>query len=184
MIQPQFTFANGTVLRVNSGLQSFNQVTVSLNTNTSVYKGFNIGALGPDDQYWTSEADLLSPTTGAFYSKVNWIAGFFNYYRYTPSNHESFNYAAEPSYLSPLPSPTSIQYASNYHYQHSQGLFGQVSWQLLTTLQLQVGARENWDHQVQTGLYDTTEAYPSGAVLSPGIWKSPPTTRYRRGKSV
>src|SRR6185312_10058160 len=101
----------------------------------------------PDDDYYSQELDLLSPTSGGIYSKLNWIAGTYLSYRYTPVYLNNFSVPA-PYTAGTLANTDLI--ASNLATARSAAVFANVNWQFTDTLQLQVGARENWDNNFST----------------------------------
>ncbi len=95
----------------------------------------------PKDDYTSEEIDLLSPTTGPFWSKFNFISGATWFYRDTGvtvvGTETTFPYSFEqPFYVG----------VNDDDLNRIAGIFSQVSWQMTQTLQWQIGARENWDN--------------------------------------
>ncbi|MGH8142260.1 MAG: TonB-dependent receptor [Steroidobacteraceae bacterium] len=95
----------------------------------------------PRDDYTSEEVDVLSPTTGPFWSKFNWIAGGTWFYRDTGVTVAGVTTTAPYSFERPF-----FVGINNDILNRIAGVFGQISWTLVPTLQLQVGARENWDN--------------------------------------
>lgn len=144
-LRQDFTLPDGIDLR---SLTGFNRMNFNWLPNVS-YSPANAGSdyhEFPDDDYYSQELDLISPTTGAF-SKFNWLAGLYTYYRYTPVYINNYSVAA-PYTPGLLPSTEII--ASNLATARTAAVFGQINWQFTNTLQLQIGARENWDNNFAT----------------------------------
>lgn len=154
-VKQDYTFDDGIDLR---SLTGFNNMNFVWSPNVS-YSPANAGwdyHLFPDDKYYTQEFDLISPTSGGSYDKVNWLVGTYYYYRFTPVYIN--NYSVPPPYTDgTLPSTDLI--ISNLATERTWAAFGQVNWQISQTLQLQVGARENWDNN-----FSTQDAPGSSAV--------------------
>jgi iron complex outermembrane receptor protein len=117
---------------------------------------YNYNLSQPGDEYYSQEFNLISPTTG----KLTWILGASFFSRDTPvqsTTTNQFNYYPLPQY-----NFTEIQGESRM-----VGLFGQVTWQFTHDLQLQVGARENWDSNFNQGYnFRLTPVSATGAAVS------------------
>jgi iron complex outermembrane receptor protein len=162
-LKQDFTLPDGIDLRSLSGFSRMNYVW---SPNIS-YSPANAGweyHLFPDDDYYTQEFDLISPTTGDFYSKVNWLLGAFYYYRYTPVYINNLSVSA-PYTVGTLPSSDLI--VSNLATARTEAVFGQLNFQLTDTLQLQIGARENWDNNFATQDPQGSTAAPFSPALGP-----------------
>lgn len=96
----------------------------------------------PKDDYYSEEVDIISPTTGPFWSKVNFIAGATWFYRDTGVTVYSVT-TDPPLYSIAQPQVVGI---NEDDLNRIAGTFAQVSWQMTNTLQWQIGARENWDN--------------------------------------
>jgi iron complex outermembrane receptor protein len=138
-IELRYTLPNGIVLRSLSG---FVHIDINHQDNTS-YGPQNAGwvyhEIGPNDNYMSEEINVISPTTG----KVNWIAGAFWNYRDTPVFLNA--YTVTPQYQpNQLPIiDAMLQFPS---VNRIAAVFAQINWQFTDTLQVQLGARENWDN--------------------------------------
>ncbi len=145
-----FTFADGTDLRSVTGFEQ-----TQYNTLSTGCGGCNLPVSGgsyqwiPRDDYYSEEVDLISPTTGDFYSKFNYVVGGSWFYRDTGVTVQANTETPPYSATTPL-----IVSVNNDTIARIMGVFGQVSWQIMPTLQLQVGARENWDSDELRGAID------------------------------
>jgi iron complex outermembrane receptor protein len=122
----------------------------------------------PRDDYYSEEIDLVSPTTGPFYSKFNWIAGGTWFYRDTGVTVAGVT--TTPPYSFEQPFALGI---NDDDLNRIAGVFGQVSWNITQTLQLQVGARENWDNNPTRATVDEV-ALPGSLIGIPGFTPSTP----------
>ncbi len=113
----------------------------------------------PKDDYTSEEIDLISPTTGPLFSKLNWITGATWFYRDTGVAGYSVN-TSPPLYSFETPSVTG---SNTENLNKIAGVFGQISWQMTQTLQWQVGARENWDNNPTRATVSET-AVPGNTV--------------------
>jgi iron complex outermembrane receptor protein len=173
-LELRYTLPNGVVLRSLSGFQSIDIHNVNGTSNTSANAGVAFQEIGPHDNYYSEEFNIISPVTGPFYSKFNYIAGAFWYYRNTPVLN--YSTSVNPPYdLFQTPSTQAfISYAS---VQRILGLYGQANWQFARTLQLTLGARENWDNNFNylegpSGIY----SYPNGPTGTTGLLAPFPVT--------
>ena len=155
-----YTFANGTDLRSLTGFQQTQYNTLSDGCGCDLPNSGGSYQWIPRDDYYSEEVDLVSPTTGAFWSKFNYIAGASWFYRDTGVTVAGTT--SSPPYS--LAAPFYIQ-LNNDTIARIMGVFGQVSWQMLPTLQLQIGVRQNWDNDQLRGTIDQ--------AMIPGIL--PPT---------
>lgn len=152
----RYTLPDGIQIRSLSG---FVHIDINHQDNNS-YAPWNAGwtyhEIGPNDDYMSEEVDILSPTTG----KTNWIAGAFWNYRDTPVFLD-VNSVTAPYQPNQLPAVlVSVAVPST---NRIAAVFGQFNWQFTDTLQLQIGARENWDNNFST--QSTGEAPPGGTTL-------------------
>jgi iron complex outermembrane recepter protein len=152
--QLQYTFSGGTVAKLlladteigddtlasntddSINLQTPNSATypITQNENTSTFKehGYNV------------EIDFISPTTG----KLSWIAGAN--WTYTANQFGSFSPSTDPtSGYSPNDLGVTQWVDGETIYAKDEGIFGQLSYQVVPTLQFQIGAHVGWD--VDTG---------------------------------
>ncbi len=149
-LQAQYTFGNGIVLRSISGAL---RVTGQYRDSDSFgpqNAGHDDYWVGPNLGQYTEEVDLISPTTGPFFSKLNWQAGAFYEERDTPLEFDNAPSVSYPYQPGELPSTLALFEINNVI--RNQGLYGQINWQFTNTLQLQVGLRENWDEPYSNNL--------------------------------
>jgi iron complex outermembrane receptor protein len=134
----RYTLADGIVVRSLSGF--FHVVAQSQSNNS--YGPQNAGWLykpqGPDSLP-SEEIDIISPTTGKF----SWIAGAYYEYRYAPVPQNNLP-VGSPYQPNTAPTEDILQAVSGAT-GRAAAVFGQLNWQFSDTLQLQAGARENWD---------------------------------------
>jgi iron complex outermembrane receptor protein len=151
--------------------------------SSSLIGGYTYHEVGPLDDYYSQEFDLISPDTG----KLTYLAGASYFWRSTPVDLLQYpdivgvspnpacapNPAAAACGGTPLsaggiPSIYGAEVSSLQltGIQRLFGIFGQVSYQLLPTLQLQVGARFSMDNNQQGGYTyfqtspDTVSSFP------------------------
>ncbi len=97
------------------------------------------------DPYYSQEFDLISPNIG----RVTWLAGVSYFYRSTPVDTIEYPYGALPE---PGSQNANIYFRIGTHV-HLFGAFGQIDWQILHSLRLQVGARYSDDGQTTSGAF-------------------------------
>lgn len=152
----RYTFPDGIVLRSQTGIVNINDDTLTSNSDGPANAGW--GQHDNGNVRWKSEEiNLLSPTTG----KVNWIVGGFYDYETNPSYITTLS--VPPPYQ-PNALPSTLSIAQNSAAGRVMAIFGQLNWQLTKTLQLQIGARENWDNNYSPNWFPV--APPPGTVLS------------------
>jgi iron complex outermembrane recepter protein len=98
--------------------------------------------IGPDP-YLSQEFDLISPDSG----KITWLTGASYFYRSTPVTLNEYPYGA-PVEPNAADANTAVNIGTHVHL---VGLFGQVGYQILPSLQLQVGARLSADGETSSG---------------------------------
>lgn len=134
-LELKYTLPDGITLRSLSGYQNTNNVLISDDDASSANATLTRSFVGPDDNYYSEEIDLISPSAGP----LTWIAGAAMYYEDTPVHIESYTFGVPYSVAAPQ-----VLIANMSNLSHIEGLFGQVSYQINDALQLQIGARENW----------------------------------------
>ena len=123
--------------------------------------------VGPDNDYWTQEFNLISPGEG----RVSWLVGTAWYYRETPvhlNNDDNVcGYVPTTGAIRPCPTaprlPGNVTLGLIQTIQRHAGLFGQVLFDISDTWELEVGVRNSWDNNI-----DTTDIHV-------GILGPPPT---------
>jgi iron complex outermembrane receptor protein len=157
-LELKYTLPDGILLRSLSGFQHLN-VVFNLDLD-----GSSADALvqrqdtGPKDNYYSQEFNVISPSDGP----LTWIGGASFFYRYTPSAVVQLNSAPPFSPANPevIDSDVSgVPFASTVR---SVGLFGQVTYQVLDTLQAELGIRDNYDNFFNTGFITVTVPSPPG----------------------
>ncbi|HEX4024272.1 MAG TPA: TonB-dependent receptor [Steroidobacteraceae bacterium] len=123
----------------------------------------------PRDDYYSEELDVLSRTDGPFWSKFNWIAGGTWFYRDTGVTVSGVTTTPPYSFEQPF-----VLGINDDDLNRIAGLFGQISWQIVPSLQLQVGARENWDNNPVRATVDEVAIPGSTLPAFLGITPSTP----------
>ena len=141
-LELRYTLPDGIVLRSLSGLEHINTGLIQDIDATYVAAQWQFREVGPNDNYYSEELNVISPTTGA----VSGIAGSTWFYRNTPVDSASYDGLAPYS----LAAPQSVIGATG-SVQRIAGLFGQVTWRVAHSLQLEIGARANWDNNFNYG---------------------------------
>jgi len=164
-LELKYTFMNGITLRTLTGFQHDDIREINDGDGSSVSALYDYHVIGPDNNYETQEIDLISPATG----KLTWITGASWFYRNTPVNDDAYlsNGTGGPPF--PATAFEQQQLAINAA-QRTMGIFGQISYQILDPLQLQIGARENFDNNFNNGqiaIFDIPGAPPSLVVNVP-----------------
>jgi iron complex outermembrane receptor protein len=144
------SYGRGLTFRSLTGYQHNNLRTADDPDATNVNGGYFLNNVGPTNDYWTQEFDLLSPETGKF----TWILGTSWFRRTTPVNIRSDNnlcgYNGATGVVTPCPPigalPIQTALLTIDTTQQHAGLFGQLTWQASDKFELQFGARQSWDH--------------------------------------
>lgn len=149
--------SDGIVLRSLSGVSSVHVNTNYDNSFSRLNAGSYYSTVGPNNNSYEQELDVISPAGG----RVNWTAGAFGYYFRLPLGIQ--NQSVTSPYTPGAPPSTVLLYSS-VSTSRMAAIFGQINWNVLDDLQLQVGARENWDNNfVDNG---TNSAPLPGTVLT------------------
>jgi iron complex outermembrane recepter protein len=140
--------------------------------------------VGPNNSYYSQEFEVKSKQD----QPISWIAGAIWFYRDTPVYNVGYsapNFFVNPALaisnslnrsqgivpVDPVTGATRITYSNTHTVQRTEGLYGNVKWQINPKLDLQVGIRGNWD---QNFVHTPDGWYPgqpsgAGAVrLDPG----------------
>lgn len=152
----RYTLPDGIVLRSQSGFVHLDSLNVVSESNGPQNAGTEEMNVGPNQDYMSQEFDVISPTTG----KISWIAGGWWDYRSVP---DYFDETAVSSPYQPNQLPSSQNYIQESATQRLAAVFAQINWQFTQTLQLQIGARENWDSNFSNNTAPV--APPVGTVL-------------------
>jgi len=158
MLNLQYTLSDGVQLRSLSGFQNISVQTYQQSPlPIPVVSGYSDNVTAPNP-YWSQEFDIISPTTW----RVNYIVGAAWFHRSTGQDNNSYNELPPYSVANPQINQTVTgPYTS---VQRTGGVFGQASWQIDPTLQLQLGLRENFDNNYNYGIYETIIPSPPEPV--------------------
>ncbi len=144
-LELKYTLPNGISLRSLTGFQH-DDIRENVDDDaTSANAIYEYHLIGPDNNYESQEFNIISPDT----SRLTWIAGASWFYRNTP--------VRDAQYFNPGPpypayaAPDQINLLSIHAVQRTSGVFAQASYQIADPLQVQVGVRENWDYNFNTG---------------------------------
>lgn len=147
-------FDSGMEFRTMFGYQ-YNDLRVIEDSDATQANGATfINNVGPDNEYYNLEFNLLSPEGNRF----SWLLGVYGYYRFTPvhlrTTNNSCGYDPATGVVVPCPAagalPRQAVVVSIETLQRHQGLFGQFTYDLSDTLELEVGVRNSWDNNVDT----------------------------------
>ena len=170
LLDLHYTTTNGTVLRSLSGFQHNDVLLAEDNDFSSANAILLYQDIGPNNNYYSEEVSVASPVT----DKVSWIAGASWFYRHTPVYFQQYAYnffpldhfpAGQPLTSVTIPAPGSVENIGAT--QRTEGLFANVDWKLTDTLQLEVGARGNWDQDFGRGDFSIHAAIPVPPPNSP-----------------
>ena len=174
-----WTFDDGIILRSLTGDQHLNGGDQLQDDDFSAAPyAIHTKDVGPDDDYYSQEFELQSPSTGP----LTWIVGASWFYRDTDVEDYSLTAlgalipaAQSPSLgIIPLGSGGTQELALIIDsVQRTEGLYGNVNWNITPKLQLEAGVRGNWDQNYSTGI--NPGEYP-GAPPGTGIIIALPAT--------
>jgi iron complex outermembrane recepter protein len=149
--ESRLTFSNGMVWRFFGGNTIFRTPQLNPGCYCAANFGWSLGANAAANVIDNIETDLISPPTG----KLQWIVGLSDVY--TNQSFDTYGYSLGPGPTAGLGSgagfpnsatilPTINEFPSSTLATRAYGIFGQVTWQITSGLQLQVGLRGNWDN--------------------------------------
>jgi iron complex outermembrane receptor protein len=139
----ELTLPDQMVLRSLSGFQNSYQKYYDVLSGTSLQSGTRFDTVEPD-RYWSEELSLLSPS----YWRVSFMTGAYIFYRATPLRSVITN--TLPPYSPANPSVSEMPFQNTFD--RNGAIFGTVSFNATDELQLELGARQNWDSNYQRGL--------------------------------
>ena len=147
-----YTLPGGAIVRSLTGFQSLNAIEEedpNVSAATQIVNYWN--NTGPHDNYYSEDLSIASPSGG----KLTWIAGADIFYRHTPvyiNQQEYLSFPFSTAVLEKLllfaPLPGQDNAGATLR---TEGLFGNVDWNLTDTLQLDAGLRGNWDEGYNRG---------------------------------
>jgi iron complex outermembrane recepter protein len=152
-LELKYTLPSGVVLRSLTGFQYDDIRENQDQDGTSANSTYTYHLIGPANKYESQELTLISPDGG----RLSWIAGASWFYRNTPVRNNNYIF---PAPFLATATPTRVEQVSIHATQRTMGVFGQVSYQITDPLQLQVGVRENWDNNFNTGTRITSTVAP------------------------
>jgi iron complex outermembrane receptor protein len=113
--------------------------------------------VGPDNDYYNQNFLLLSPEG----NRLSWLLGASWYHRFTPvqitildqncgyiSGSASSPSVSIPCPLTPVPLPATMVLVDGDTIQRHAGLYGQLIWEISDTLELEFGARQSYDNNI------------------------------------
>jgi iron complex outermembrane receptor protein len=170
-VEMKYNLPGGLTLRSLTGFQETNE---NYNTDTD-WSAANTGVagarhqyhlIGPEDNYYSQELDILSPDTG----RITYLAGASYFYRQTAVHDRTYNGAgvvapiigasgnpANPyTFTCPAGQTCNLfSISSTLSTQQLLGVFGQVDFKILDNLHLVVGGRESFDTNNNYGYTET-----------------------------
>jgi iron complex outermembrane recepter protein len=141
-LEMKWKFDSGITLRSLTGRQTDNIHQIADGDATSVNGQYNRHVIGPNNSYTSQEFNLLSPEG----DRLSWILGTSWFYRDTPVELTQWT-QAPPAFT------TNVQVLDVFigAVQRVAGAFGQIKYKLTDTLELEAGARGNWDNNFNYG---------------------------------
>jgi iron complex outermembrane receptor protein len=140
-LELRYTLPDGVVLRSMTGYEEYSNSQVVPNTYDAINGGYTVSTGTPQSDY-NSELDVISPDTG----RLTWIGGASWLYRGLPDDLLDVNSAPPYSVAGPFQ-----LLGTQKDITRSSAVFGQIIWHFTDTLELQAGARENWDNNYASG---------------------------------
>ncbi len=149
-----YNFQNGLQFNSRTGYQD-NDLRTTGDTDATRVTGEHWRIdVGPDNDYYNQEFTLLSPAD----NRLTWIVGTAWYHRFTPVQvaTDRWNYPCgyQPTdgsireCLFEDDRPQFRSMADVYTIQRHAGLFGQLTYDISDTLELEFGARMSWDNNI------------------------------------
>jgi len=145
----------------------------------------NFHYIGPGDNYYSEEIDLISPDT----NRLTWLAGFSYFHRATavhdrtyngvgvvnPTITDTGNSANPQTFACPALTVCNLySVSSTLSTQQLMGVFGQIDYRIMDDLHISLGVRENADYNVNSGY--TYTANVSTFIPNVGTYKKDETT--------
>lgn len=145
------TFDSGMEFRSLTGFQHNDYRYIEDFDATTANGNWGLADVGPDNDYYSQEFNLLSPDDGP----ITWIVGTSWFHRTTPVNlnfrNNNCGYNPITGAQDPCPAAgevPSIFFLQAETVQRHAGLFGQLTWNISDSLELELGARNSWDNNI------------------------------------
>jgi iron complex outermembrane receptor protein len=162
------TFDNGVTFVSKTGYQD-NDLRTSEDRDATRANGNHWRIdVGPDNDYYNQEFNLLSPDG----NRLSWLVGTAWYHRFTPvqlsvdlwpCGYNGATGVVDPCTLDDRRAAQRTM-VDNYTIQRHAGLFGQVTYDISDTWELEVGARYSWDNND-----NFTEVHVAFDTLAPTV---------------
>jgi iron complex outermembrane recepter protein len=150
-------FDNGIEFRSESGYQDNDLRNAADLDSTRANANRWLNNVGPDNDYYNQNFLLLSPEG----ERLSWLIGASWYHRFTPvqiaiqdnncgyiSGSEGSFSASVPCPLTPTALPATLVLIDSDTIQRHAGLYGQLIWEVSDTLELEFGARQSYDNNI------------------------------------
>lgn len=146
------TFDNGIEFISRTGYQYNDLRSIEDADGTAFNAETGRTQVGPDNDYWNHEFNLISPES----NRLSWLVGTSWYYRYTPvllsPDNNSCGYVPTTGTIDPCPNvpqlPALATRLNSTTIQRHAGLYGQLLFDISDTWELEFGARNSWDNNV------------------------------------
>lgn len=185
-----YHFGNGITLRSLTGFVHNENRVAEDDDGSFANANLDRFDIGPDNNYYSQEVNLISPE-----GPLNWILGSNWFYRDTAVRAVTQGYTcgissatgvSTPCPLAFTNVPPTVAFGGFRSVVRSVGVFGQVNWELVKTLELTLGGRMNYDNNISTGTNDrtfTTQVLlpafvPGTAPCTADVYASPLVTQY------
>ena len=149
-----YNFQNGLQFNSRTGYQDNDLRTTGDTDATRITAQHWRIDVGPDNDYYNQEFTLLSPGD----NRMTWIVGTAWYHRFTPVQvatdywNNPCGYQSQGGHIVEClfedHRPHQRTMADVYTIQRHAGLFGQLTYDISDTLELEFGARMSWDNNV------------------------------------
>lgn len=179
-VDVRYRFASGLEFRSLTGFQDNNLRVVEDQDGTRANAQVLRNNVGPKNYHNSQEFDLLSPEG----NRLSWVVGTSWFYRHTPvhlradNNNCGYNPAtgAVAACLAPGALPLTAAIVTIDTIQRHAGLFGQITYDISDKLELEIGARNSWDNNIdeQTVYVGILGPPPSACPNNPAATNSLP----------
>jgi iron complex outermembrane recepter protein len=153
-VDVRYRFDSGMEFRSMTGFQ-YNNLRVVEDQDGSRANGQVLrNNVGPNNNHNGQEFDLLSPEG----KRLSWIVGTSWFHRHTPvhlrADNNNCGYNSATGAVAPCPAPGALPAIAAVvtidTIQRHAGVFGQITYDISDKLELEVGARNSWDNNIDT----------------------------------